>query len=79
MIADTLTDILTELDRAETLHPSWPTDIVHQTAIMTEEAGETLRAALNAHYHGGKVEEVRMEAVQTGAMVLRLLLNLEGK
>jgi hypothetical protein len=46
------------------------------TAIMVEEAGETLRAALNAEYHEGSVEDIRREAIQTGAMVVRLLSNL---
>ena len=72
-----IADILRELPRAEELHPAWPDDIVHQVAIMCEESGESLKAALNAHYFGDPVEEVRKELVQTGAMVLRCLEHLQ--
>lgn len=46
-------EIRRELTRAEELHPGFPDDMVHRVAIMTEEAGEALRAALNYYYHGG--------------------------
>lgn len=68
--------ILEELDRAERLHPRWPTDPVHAAAILAEEAGEVIQAANNLKWHGGRVEDVEKEAIQTGAMVLRLLKNL---
>ena len=68
--------ILTELKRARGLHPKWPIDRVHQVAIMAEEAGEALRAALNHQDHGGDIAELKKELIQTGAMVLRVLLNL---
>lgn len=62
-----------ELARAKALHPNWPGDLIHQAAIMAEEAGEAVRAALNVTYHGGRVEDVRTELVQTAAMCLRML------
>ena len=71
--------MLQELERAKAKHPVWPTDIVHQVAIMVEEAGEALRAVLNSAYEGGNIEEVRREVIQTGAMAIRVLMNLEGK
>ena len=71
--------MLQELERARVKHPQWPTDIVHQVAIMVEEAGESLRAALNHAYEGGSLEEVRREVIQSGAMAIRVLINLEGK
>lgn len=69
--------MLKELERAKAKHPVWPTDIVHQVAIMVEEAGEALRAVLNSAYEGGNIEEVRREVIQTGAMAIRVLINLE--
>jgi len=69
-------DILNELDRAEKNFPDWQEDIVHQIAIVAEEAGEALQAANNARWHGGSKEAVRVELIQTGAMVFRALGNL---
>jgi hypothetical protein len=36
-----------EIKRAEKKHPGWPTDRLRQAAIIAEEGGEVLRAALN--------------------------------
>lgn len=71
---------LMELDRARALHPVWPEDTIHATAIMLEEAGEVLQAANNlvAGHKGGTVEDVRKEVIETMAMCLRLLLETPG-
>jgi hypothetical protein len=69
--------ILKELERAEKLHPQWPISTLDQVAIMVEEAGETIRAALNYKYHGGSIDEVRTELIQTGAMCVRCLKKLQ--
>ena len=37
--------VMAEIDRAEKLHPVWPTDPVKAAAIPVEEAGELLKAA----------------------------------
>ena len=71
--------ILKECNRACEKHPQWPTDIIHQIAVMTEEAGESMKAALEYHYEGKPLNEVRKELIHTGAMVLRCLVNLEAK
>ena len=69
-------EVLDELLRAETKYPDWPTDLIHQVAIMQEESGEAIRAALNHVYHGEPIEELRAELVQTAAMCLRCLKNM---
>ena len=69
-------EVLDELLRAETKYPDWPADLIHQVAIMQEESGEAIRAALNHVYHGEPIEDVRAELVQTAAMCLRCLKNM---
>ena len=71
-----LIDILSEVERAREKHPEWPDDIIHAVAIVAEESGEAVRAALNHVYHGGSIDEVRTELVQTAAMCIRMLENL---
>ena len=39
-----LAQIFSEVERAEKLHPDWPTSPIHQAAIVTEEAGRSGRA-----------------------------------
>lgn len=39
--------VVKELRRAELKHPGYPDDRLRQVAIMVEEAGEALQAALN--------------------------------
>lgn len=69
--------ILAELERAETLHPDWPRDPVHQAAIVAEEAGEFVQASLNHHYDNGTQNRMVTEAVHTAAVALRFLINME--
>ena len=38
-----LAQIFSEVERAEKLHPDWPTSPIHQAAVVTEEAGELLQ------------------------------------
>ena len=70
-------DIVAELRRAESKYPEWPADLIHQVAIMQEEGGEAIRAALNHVYHGEPLADVRGELIQTAAMCLRCLKNME--
>jgi hypothetical protein len=74
--------ILEELVRAEELHPFWPIDVIHQAAIVGEEAGEVLKAAIDLHYkdeaehpiiRAQHRRDLITELVQTGAMVHRML------
>lgn len=69
--------IMEELRSARIQHTAWPHDIVHAVAIVAEEAGEALQAANNALHHGKHIQFVKNELVQTGAMVIRALVNLQ--
>ena len=73
---DIFEEVEAEIHRAEKNHPGWPDDIVHAAAIVNEESGELIRAALNHHYFGESKEEIRKEAIQTAATCIRLLKNL---
>jgi NTP pyrophosphatase (non-canonical NTP hydrolase) len=80
-VVEALGDIIMELSRAEVKHPIWPEDMVHAVAILAGEAGECLKAA--NHYREGRDTEgedsfysIKREAIQTGAMTVRLLINL---
>jgi len=71
--------IILELERAEIKHPVWPYDIVHGAAILAEEAGEVVKAALDVHYANGSIEALKLELAHTGAMAIRNLINLKAK
>ena len=70
--------IFSELKRAEELYPGWPDDIIHAAAVVGEEAGELTKACLHFRYQNGNLEECWKEAVQTAAMAIRFLLNMEA-
>lgn len=69
-------EISDELNKAETKHPHWPDSIIEQAAIVAEESGELIRAALQVKYEAGNIEECEKEAIQTAAMCIRFLKNL---
>ncbi len=77
MTHDEVLDLISyELKRAEKKHPGWPDDPVHGVAIIVEEAGEAMKAALDMYYRNGIVCDLRTELAQTGAMAIRALLHL---
>jgi hypothetical protein len=70
--------ILVEYLRARAQHPAWPTDPVHASAVLAEESGELMQAALDFCY--GKDTHKRhmmLEAVQCGAMSIRFLKHIK--
>ena len=67
-----------ELKLAEEKHPGWPDDLIHGVAIMIEEAGEAMQAALDVTYAKGDIEKLRTELAQTAAMALRALIHLDA-
>ena len=69
--------ILDELARAIRIYPNWPLDPVHATAIVAEEAGQALRAALDFSYERTPdLDALRVELRQTAAMAIRALYNI---
>lgn len=77
MIENTITEnILTELKRAEVKIPFWPTDVIHAAAIVNEESGELIRAALQLKYENGNISELKKEAIQCAAMCIRFLKHI---
>jgi hypothetical protein len=80
---NSVADIVDELRRAEHKHPIWPADIAHQYLIVAEEHGEMAKA-LNDYlfkppeFQSKYLEELRTETIQTAAMCIRFLKNLEG-
>jgi len=69
--------IFEELRKAEQKFPTWPSDPVHGAAILAEEAGESVQAALDLYYgRGGKAKLIE-ETAQAGAMAIRLLIHLD--
>ena len=76
-IKQRLMAIAEECDIACTKFPHWPHDNIHRAAIVAEEAGELIQAALQSNYEKHKYSDMTTEAVQTGAMALRFLIHCE--
>jgi hypothetical protein len=75
-VNDAVKYLTDEVKRAETKFPAWPVDAIHAAAIVCEEAGELQQAALQYTYENGADTKMFAEAVHTGAMALRFLLNI---
>lgn len=75
-----LSDVSAELLRAVRKFPEWPKDPLHALAIVGEEYGELTKAVLQHTYEpkkGVTREDIREEAIQTAAMILRFIMNLD--
>ena len=72
-------EIEAEVEHAVTKFPTWPTDPLHALAVLGEEFGELTKAMLQLVYepHKSSKADVRMEAIQTAAMALRLFRSLD--
>lgn len=75
---EAINQILNELHDAEIEHPTWPEECIHAASIVVEEAGELLRDCATFEENGDMrlIENMHIEAVQTGAMAARFLKNL---
>jgi hypothetical protein len=70
--------VMDEYYKAIAKHPIWPDDIIHQSAIVAEAAGEVVKAVNDYHWHDGDIESVKTELAHTGAMCIRMLANLDA-
>ena len=70
-------EILKELQRAEAIHPDYPTDMFKQLAIMQEEAGEVTKAVLDCHNVKDTIDHIVIELTQTAAMCIRMINALK--
>lgn len=69
-----------ELFKAEKKHPTWPVDnLFEQIAILSEEAGEVAKAALDFKDGKAPITELKEELMQTAAMCIRILKNLKNE
>lgn len=79
-----IASLLKELDLAEKEH-EWPGDVIHQIAIIVEEVGELMQAALDYAYSSSAgynkkkslKRNMEKEAIQVGAMAIRFLKNFQ--
>ncbi len=67
-----------EVVRAKEKFPWWPTDPIHAAGIVSEEAGELVRAANQLSYEKGLYSDMLDEAVQVGAMAVRFIENIKA-
>jgi len=66
--------IAEEVARARAKHPTWPVyDHLYAAAIVMEEAGELMRAAVQMKGEGGTFAGCDIEAIQTAATCIRFL------
>ena len=70
-----LCTIIQEYHHAKEKHPDWSNDLIHRAAIVAEECGELVQAALQHHYEGGQYYLMHKEAIQTAATCLRFLIE----
>jgi hypothetical protein len=76
--------IMDELVSAEAKHPLFPNDPIHAVAIMAEECGEAVQAAIDFVYQDGIAHrqvnrrKLQKELAQTGAMAVRNLINMHN-
>ncbi|MEM0967648.1 MAG: hypothetical protein AAGJ81_15985 [Verrucomicrobiota bacterium] len=78
-LADSCSEVLSEVERATAKFPTWPTDPLHALAVLGEEFGELTKEMVQLTYEPHKTNkaEVRAEAIQTAAMALRLVMSLD--
>ena len=77
-VSEVLQQIADEVEKASSKFPTWPDDIIHAGNVVAEEAGELAKAILQSVYepHKASIDDVREEAIQTGAMAVRFLMSL---
>jgi len=72
-----LREIENEISRAKKLHPKWSLDPIHGAAIVVEEAGSAIKAALDFYYGRAGSHLLKKELIHAAAMAIRFLINFE--
>ena len=68
--------VMKEMANAHIKHGNFPTDCVYGAAIVMEEAGEVIQAALNVEFKRGSKQKLRSEVAQTAAAAIWFLSTL---
>ena len=68
--------VLDEIVRAHEKFPSWPSDIIHASAIVAEKNGKLTQATLKSLYEQGNPFDAEKEAIQVACTALRFLNNM---
>ena len=76
-IETVIASVFAEIERAETIHPAWPRDVVKACSLLAEEAGEVVRAANTFDETRTGKKDIITEAIHTAATAIRLLKNIE--
>lgn len=71
-------DFLEEVNKAYDKFPTWPIDPIHRAAIVAEESGELVKAALEFKYEKGDKQEMRKEALQVAVTAFRFLVTFDN-
>lgn len=75
-ILDIIADVCSEVEKSEVYYPGFPLDAVHAAGMVTEAAGALMKASFLWAYDGHDPQEIRQEAINTGAMAIRLLIHI---
>ena len=69
-----------EIDRAVFKWPGWPDDPVHGAAVVAEEAGEAVQAALDIVYGGKRTkDDLLRELTHTAGTAIRMIDYLQRR
>lgn len=77
--ATVIFEILEEMRKAKSKHPTWPMDAVSRAAIVAEEAGEVIREANHIREGHGDPQALRLELVQTAGVCVRMINVMDSE
>lgn len=67
-----------QLTSDDALNSEWPIDFIYQAAHVQEAARHIMIAAIDiTHKHNGDINKLYTAAIQTAAMCIRLVMNLQ--
>lgn len=70
-------EVIQEVRRAEGLFPEWPVNLAEGIQIITEELGESAKAANEWRWQKAEISDVRTELFQTAAMCFRQIAMID--